>query len=68
MPGGAFESGSGQHTYKKKVAERKGEPLETGMVSIFLLQLRQDEICIDAIDEMCDVLGGNCQYLLYNKS
>ncbi len=66
MPGGAFEKLGAASILTKKVAERKGEPLENwNGINIFDSAKAGDEICIDAIDEMCDVLGMGIANICY---
>lgn len=50
----------------KKVAKRKGEPeQEWNGIRIFELAKGGDETCIQAIDEMCDILGMGIANICY---
>ena len=66
IPGGVFEKLGAASILTQKVAEKKGEDrLKWSGIHIFEEAKKNDKICIEAIDEMCDVLGLGIANLCY---
>lgn len=66
MAGSDFQTLGAARILTRKVAERKGEPVEYwNGYRIFEEAVKGDEICIQAIDEMADVLGMGIANICY---
>lgn len=66
MDGGTFETLGAASVLSRKVAQAKGDaPAEWNGIRIFEQARGKDPVCVQAIDEMCDVLGKGIANICY---
>lgn len=66
MDGGTFETLGAASVLSRKVAQAKGDaPAEWNGIRIFEQAREKDPVCVQAIDEMCDVLGKGIANICY---